>query len=56
MRQRLDLALAACRAGAADLDEPANGFDPAGIGEMRALIRSLAVERGLTVLLSSHRL
>ncbi len=35
------------------LDEPANGLDPAGIREMRDLMRSLS-ESGVTVLLSSH--
>jgi ABC-type multidrug transport system ATPase subunit len=35
------------------LDEPANGLDPAGIAEMRSLIRSLG-EGGRTVVLSSH--
>ncbi|MGW0431992.1 ATP-binding cassette domain-containing protein [Micromonospora sp. NPDC003197] len=35
------------------LDEPANGLDPGGIREMRALMRNLA-ESGMTVVLSSH--
>ncbi|WP_213454213.1 ABC transporter ATP-binding protein [Rhizomonospora bruguierae] len=35
------------------LDEPANGLDPAGIREMRDLMRTLR-EAGVTVLLSSH--
>ncbi|MFC4104464.1 ABC transporter ATP-binding protein [Micromonospora zhanjiangensis] len=35
------------------LDEPANGLDPGGIREMRALMRRLA-ESGMTVVLSSH--
>jgi ABC-2 type transport system ATP-binding protein len=37
------------------LDEPTNGLDPAGIRDMRALVRSLA-EDGPTVLISSHLL
>ena len=37
------------------LDEPTNGLDPAGITEMRALLRRLAAD-GRTVLLSSHLL
>jgi ABC-2 type transport system ATP-binding protein len=37
------------------LDEPANGLDPAGIIEMRALLRSLR-DRGTTVFVSSHLL
>ena len=35
------------------LDEPANGLDPAGIVEVRELIRSLGAE-GRTVFVSSH--
>jgi len=35
------------------LDEPANGLDPAGIREMRDLMRSLAAS-GRTVFISSH--
>lgn len=38
------------------LDEPTNGLDIAGIGEMRVLIRKLAHEQGRTVLLCSHLL
>jgi len=37
------------------LDEPTNGLDPAGIRDMRSLVRSLA-EDGPTVLVSSHLL
>ncbi|WP_035769147.1 ATP-binding cassette domain-containing protein [Arthrobacter castelli] len=37
------------------LDEPTNGLDPAGMADMRALIRRVA-EFGRTVLLSSHLL
>jgi ABC-2 type transport system ATP-binding protein len=36
------------------LDEPANGLDPAGVVEIRALLRDLAHEHGTTVFLSSH--
>ncbi len=36
------------------LDEPANALDPAGIVEVRELLRSLADERGVTVFMSSH--
>ncbi|HEX2034736.1 MAG TPA: ATP-binding cassette domain-containing protein [Chloroflexota bacterium] len=57
MRQRLGLALALL--GEPDLlilDEPTNGLDPAGIGEMRELIRTLPGQHGITVFLSSHLL
>ncbi len=37
------------------LDEPTNGLDPAGIREMRAIMRGLA-DRGITVFVSSHLL
>jgi len=36
------------------LDEPANALDPAGIVEVRGLLRSLASEHGVTVFMSSH--
>ena len=38
------------------LDEPTAAIDPAGVGELLSLIRSLASDRGLAVLLSSHLL
>jgi ABC-2 type transport system ATP-binding protein len=56
MRQRLGIAAALLRAPRLLLlDEPATGLDPAGMRDMRALIRRLADE-GITVLLSSHQL
>ncbi len=57
MRQRLGIAQALL--GNPDvliLDEPANGLDPAGIREIRQLVRSLASERGIGVFVSSHLL
>ena len=38
------------------LDEPTNGLDPAGIHEIRSLIRSLPKRFNCTVLVSSHLL
>lgn len=57
MKQRLGLACALL--GGPDLvilDEPTNGLDPAGIQEMRHLLRDLPVSHGITVFLSSHLL
>ena len=54
MRQRLGVAASLLREPSLlVLDEPANGLDPAGMRDMRSLIKRLA-ESGLTVLLSSH--
>jgi ABC-2 type transport system ATP-binding protein len=56
MRQRLGIAAALLRRPRLlILDEPATGLDPAGMRDMRLLIRRLA-EEGITVLLSSHQL
>lgn len=57
MKQRLGLAQAFLgKRELLILDEPTNGLDPAGIQEMRTLIRSLPAEHGVTVFLSSHLL
>ena len=36
------------------LDEPTNGLDPIGIAEVRNFIKNLSVDRGKTILISSH--
>lgn len=57
MKQRLGLAAALLgRPRLLLLDEPTNGLDPAGIQEMRELIRSLPGKYGMTVMVSSHLL
>jgi ABC-2 type transport system ATP-binding protein len=54
MRQRLAVASTLLKAPELlILDEPANGLDPAGIREMRDLLRGLA-SAGTTVIISSH--
>jgi len=56
MKQRLGVAAALLKKPElVVLDEPTNGLDPAGITDMRALLRRLAAE-GCTVVLSSHLL
>jgi ABC-2 type transport system ATP-binding protein len=56
MRQRLGIAAALLRDPKLMLlDEPATGLDPAGMRDMRVLVKRLA-EDGMTVLLSSHLL
>lgn len=57
MKQRLGLANALLGAPKLVLlDEPTNGLDPAGIHEMRELIKRLPKQFGMTVMVSSHLL
>lgn len=57
MKQRLGLAAALLGyPRLLILDEPTNGLDPAGIQEMRELIKELPQRFGMTVLVSSHLL
>ena len=57
MAQRLGVAAALItRPELIILDEPASGMDPPGVQEMRALIRSLADDDGVTVVIASHQL
>lgn len=57
MKQRLGIAMALVSfPKLLILDEPTNGLDPAGIGEIRELIKSLPQRYEMTVLISSHLL
>jgi len=57
MKQRLGIANALVHSPRIlILDEPTNGLDPAGIMEMRKLIRHLSQSMGITIFVSSHLL
>jgi ABC-2 type transport system ATP-binding protein len=55
MKQRLGLAQALINdPKLLILDEPTNGLDPAGINEFRNIVKNLAKEKNISVLVSSH--
>ena len=57
MRQRLGIAQALLhRPELLILDEPTNGLDPAGMADLRRMIRRMADEEGVSVIVSSHLL
>lgn len=55
MKQRLGLARAVlCKPELLILDEPTKGLDPAGIKQIRDLLRMLCTEYDITIIVSSH--
>lgn len=55
MKERLGIARAIlCRPELLVLDEPTNGLDPAGMKQIRSLLKMLCTEYGITIMLSTH--